>query len=98
VPGTTRDEDQRSYKVCNVADMQAVPAPPIDEYVSNSTVGSDNGSCHVSQGDIQGRHVAAYAADGGEDTRLPGRDPGRGGEEAEEEADQVRSVGRHDHD
>jgi hypothetical protein len=37
-----RDEDQRSYKVRDVADVQAVPAPPIDEYVSDSTVGSDN--------------------------------------------------------
>jgi hypothetical protein len=36
------DEDQRSYKVCDVADVQAAPAPPIDEYVSDSTVGSDN--------------------------------------------------------
>jgi hypothetical protein len=25
-----------------VADVQAAPAPPIDEYVSDSTVGSDN--------------------------------------------------------
>jgi hypothetical protein len=37
-----RDEDQRSYKVRDVADMQATLAPPIDEYVSDSTVGSDN--------------------------------------------------------
>jgi hypothetical protein len=37
-----RDEDRRSYKVRNVADVQAAPPPPIDEYVSDSTVGSDN--------------------------------------------------------
>jgi hypothetical protein len=36
------DEDQRSYKVRNVADVQAAPPPPIDDYVSNSTVRSDN--------------------------------------------------------
>jgi hypothetical protein len=41
-PGPLRDEDQRSYKVCNVADVQAAPVPPIDEYVSDLTVGSDN--------------------------------------------------------
>jgi hypothetical protein len=33
-----------------------------------------------------------HAADSGEDSCLPGRDPGRGGEEEEGEADQVRSV------
>jgi hypothetical protein len=37
-----RDKDQHNYKVRDVADVQAVPAPPIDEYVSDSTVGSDN--------------------------------------------------------
>jgi hypothetical protein len=34
-----RDEDQRTYKV---GDVEAASAPPIDEYVSNSTMGSDN--------------------------------------------------------
>jgi hypothetical protein len=33
-----------------------------------------------------------HAADSGEDSCLLGRDPGRGGEEEEGEADQVRSV------
>jgi hypothetical protein len=41
-PTPLRDEDQRSYKVRDVADVQAAPPPPVDEYVSNSTVGSDN--------------------------------------------------------
>jgi hypothetical protein len=37
-----RDEDQRSYKVRDMADVQVAPPPPVDEYVSDSTVGSDN--------------------------------------------------------
>jgi hypothetical protein len=41
-PAPLRDEDQRSYKVRSVADLLAVPPPPIDEYVSDSTVGSDS--------------------------------------------------------
>jgi hypothetical protein len=36
------DEDQCSYKVHDVADMQAASVPPVDEYVFDSTVGSDN--------------------------------------------------------
>jgi hypothetical protein len=43
------DEDQHSYKVCDVADVQAAPAPPIDEYGSDSTVGSDNEAPVVSR-------------------------------------------------
>jgi hypothetical protein len=41
-PAPLRDEDQCSYKVCSVADVQAVPPPPVEEYVSDSTVGSDS--------------------------------------------------------
>jgi hypothetical protein len=41
-PVSLRDEDQRSYKVRDAADVQAVPPPPVDEYVSDSTVESDN--------------------------------------------------------
>jgi hypothetical protein len=41
-PAPLRDEDQRSYKVRSIADVQAAPPPPIDEYVSDSTVGSDS--------------------------------------------------------
>jgi hypothetical protein len=41
-PASLCDEDQRSYKVRDMADMQATPPPPIDEYVSKSMVGSDN--------------------------------------------------------
>jgi hypothetical protein len=41
-PAPLRDEDQRSYKVRSVADVQAVPPPLVDEYVSDSTVGSDS--------------------------------------------------------
>jgi hypothetical protein len=37
-----RDEDQRSYNVRDAVDVQAAWAPPIDEYVSDSTVGSDD--------------------------------------------------------
>jgi hypothetical protein len=41
-PTLLRDEDQRSYKVRDAADVQAAPPPPVDEYVSDSTVGSNN--------------------------------------------------------
>jgi hypothetical protein len=41
-PAPLHDEDQRSDKVCDVADVQAAPPPPVDEYVSDSTVGSDS--------------------------------------------------------
>jgi hypothetical protein len=41
-PAPLRDEEQRSYKVRDVEDVQAGPPPPVDEYVSDSTVGSDN--------------------------------------------------------
>jgi hypothetical protein len=44
--------DQRSYKVGDVVDVQAALTPPVDEYISNSTVGSDDEapamSCRVS--------------------------------------------------
>jgi hypothetical protein len=33
---------QRSYKIRDVADVQAAPPPPVNEYVSDSMVGSDN--------------------------------------------------------
>jgi hypothetical protein len=41
-PAPLRDENQRSYKVRNVADVQAAPPPSVDEYVSDSMVGSDS--------------------------------------------------------
>jgi hypothetical protein len=41
-PAPLRDEDQRCYKARNVADVQAPPPPPVEEYVSDSTVGSDS--------------------------------------------------------
>jgi hypothetical protein len=41
-PAPLRNEDQHSYKVRDVADVQAAPAPPVDEYISDSTVGSDD--------------------------------------------------------
>jgi hypothetical protein len=41
-PAPLRDEDQCNYKVNDVADVQAAPVPPVNEYVSDSTVGSDN--------------------------------------------------------
>jgi hypothetical protein len=41
-PASLRDEGQCSYKVHDVADVQAVPPPPVVEYISDSTVGSDS--------------------------------------------------------
>jgi hypothetical protein len=41
-PAPLRDEDRHSYKVHDAADVQAPPTPPVDEYVSNSMVGSDD--------------------------------------------------------
>jgi hypothetical protein len=41
-PAPLRDKDQRSYKVRSVADVQAAPPPPVDEYVSDSMFGSDS--------------------------------------------------------
>jgi hypothetical protein len=41
-PAPLRNKDQRSYKLHDVADIQAVPPPPVDEYISDSTVGSDS--------------------------------------------------------
>jgi hypothetical protein len=41
-PAPLCDEDQHSYKARDVADVQAVTPPPVDEYVSDSTVGSDS--------------------------------------------------------
>jgi hypothetical protein len=40
-PAPLRDEDQCSYKVHSVADVQAALPPPVEQYVSDSTVGSD---------------------------------------------------------
>jgi hypothetical protein len=48
-PAPLRDEDQHSYKVRDVADVQEVPPPPADEYVSDSMVGSDNEAPAVSR-------------------------------------------------
>jgi hypothetical protein len=41
-PTPLRDEDQRNYKVRNIADVQAAPRPPIDEYISDPMVWSDD--------------------------------------------------------
>jgi hypothetical protein len=41
-PAPLRNEEQRSYKVRDAADVQEAPPPPIDEYLSDSTVGSDD--------------------------------------------------------
>jgi hypothetical protein len=41
-PTPLHDEDQRNYKVRNAADVQAAPPPPVDEYISDSMVGSDD--------------------------------------------------------
>jgi hypothetical protein len=41
-PAPLRDEDQRSYKVRDVADVQMAPPPSADEYISDSMVGSDS--------------------------------------------------------
>jgi hypothetical protein len=37
-----RNKEQRSYKVCDAADVQAAPSSPINEYLSDSTVGSND--------------------------------------------------------
>jgi hypothetical protein len=42
VPAPLHNEDQRCYKVRSVVDVQATPPPPVDEYVSDSTVRSDS--------------------------------------------------------
>jgi hypothetical protein len=51
-PALLRNEDQRSYKVRDTADVQAAPPYPVDEYVYDSTVGSNNeasiSSCRAS--------------------------------------------------
>jgi hypothetical protein len=41
-PAPVRDEDRRNYKVRDVADVQAAPPPPVDEYISESMVGRDD--------------------------------------------------------
>jgi hypothetical protein len=41
-PAPLRNEEQHIYKVRGTADVQAAPPPPIDEYLSDSMVGSDN--------------------------------------------------------
>jgi hypothetical protein len=41
-PAPLRDEDQRSYKVREVADVHATSPAPINEYISDSTVESDS--------------------------------------------------------
>jgi hypothetical protein len=41
-PASLCNEEERSYKVRDAADVQAVPQPPIEEYISDSLVGSDN--------------------------------------------------------
>jgi hypothetical protein len=41
-PAQLHNKDQHSYKVCDTADVQAAPPPPIEEYLSNLTVGSNN--------------------------------------------------------
>jgi hypothetical protein len=41
-PAPLRDEDQHNYKVCDAADVQTSTTPPVDEYISDSTVGSDD--------------------------------------------------------
>jgi hypothetical protein len=37
-----RNEDQRSYKVCDATDVQEEPPPPVDEYLSDSMVARDD--------------------------------------------------------
>jgi hypothetical protein len=52
-----RDEDQHSYKVRDVADVQAAPVPPVGEYISDSTVGSDN-EAHTTSHRVPSKVVA----------------------------------------
>jgi hypothetical protein len=37
-PAPLHNEEERSYKVRVVADVQAAPQPPSEEYISNSSV------------------------------------------------------------
>jgi hypothetical protein len=41
-PAPLRNEEQRSYKVRDAAYVHVAPRPPIEEYISNSSVGSDD--------------------------------------------------------
>jgi hypothetical protein len=41
-PALLRNEVQRNYKIRDVANVQAAPPLPVDEYIPDSTVGSDN--------------------------------------------------------
>jgi hypothetical protein len=41
-PAPLRDEGQRSNKVRDATNVQAAPPPPVNEYLSDSTVGSDD--------------------------------------------------------
>jgi hypothetical protein len=96
-PTPLRDEDQRSYKVREVADVQA--APPQSTSTSPTRRWGVT-TRHTPR--LVGRHPRSSHRDarGRQRGRYPPpkpRDPGRGGEEEEGEADQVRGVGGHHH-
>jgi hypothetical protein len=42
VHGTTSRQGLAQLQVCDVADVQAAPTPPVDEYMYDSTVGSND--------------------------------------------------------
>jgi hypothetical protein len=41
-PAPLRNEEERNYMVCDAADVQATPQPPVEEYISDSSVGNDD--------------------------------------------------------
>jgi hypothetical protein len=43
-PAPLRNEEERNYKVRDAANVQAAPQPPIEDYISDSSVGSDDGA------------------------------------------------------
>jgi hypothetical protein len=97
-PASLRDEDQRSYKVRDVADVQAVPPPPVDEYESDSAVGIDSESPATSRRAptrvVTSRRTRQTAG------KIPASQAMAQIVEAKKrgEADQVRGVGGHHHD
>jgi hypothetical protein len=92
-----RDKDQRSDKVCDAADVQAAPTPPVNEYVSDSKVGSDDEAPATSRRAPSKVAVPRCTQQTAGKISASRPRPRPQGEEEEEEADQVRGVGRHDH-
>jgi hypothetical protein len=70
------NEEELIYKVRDVADVKAAPQPPIEEYISESLVGSDDDAPATRRvppkvATFASRHTRQ--ATGKIDTHLPGR-------------------------